>query len=170
MNVSDVDTSQYCNFMTNSKYNAVYKIEQDFTGHYPKSTIEFTAYDHNTKYDGLFFNYENVLIYVGEFCGELIYLREKFFPVYKTKEGRWAIPVYHKYNYWFGLEKLTSTPIAFDESLTFDISTSFSTEKIEELFPKKDFKIKNGKAHPLMRRYVEDLVKFNNEILELKNE
>lgn len=165
INVSYVDTSKYCDDMMNSKYKAQYAIEKEFGEHYPKSTIEFTAYDHNTKYDGLFFNYENVLIYVGEFCGELIYLRENFFPVYKTKEGRWAIPVYHKYNHWFGLEKLTSTPMTFDDSLTFDIPTSFSAEKIEELFPKKDFKIENGKAYPLMGRYVEDLVKSNDEIL-----
>ncbi|WP_144283638.1 hypothetical protein [Chryseobacterium echinoideorum] len=163
INVTYADTSDYCYMLMDSKYNATYKIEQEFGEHYPEEIINFTAYDHNSTHDAIFKNYENVLIYVGDFCGELIYLKYRFFPVYKTRDGRWAIPFHPIFNQIFGLERLKFTSIEFDKSVNFDLpDSSFPKEEIENSFPKKNFKIKKGKAYPLKGIYVEDLLTLDS--------
>lgn len=83
--VSHADTSDYCYMSWDSKYNANYKIEQEFSDHFPDSTITFIAYDHNSMSQYLFKNYENILIFIGEYCGDLIHMKYQFFPVYKHK-------------------------------------------------------------------------------------
>ncbi|MGO4709573.1 hypothetical protein AB4Y90_10745 [Chryseobacterium sp. 2TAF14] len=94
INVTYADTSNYCYEPWDSKYNATYKIEQEFGDHFPDSTITFTAYDHDFSHRFLFEDYNvNVLLFVEERCGELIHKRYKFYPVYKTADGRWATPV-----------------------------------------------------------------------------
>ncbi|MBO6183754.1 MAG: hypothetical protein J6O88_03545 [Chryseobacterium sp.] len=160
INVSSVDTSDYCYMMMDSKYDATYKIEQEFGDHFPNSTITFTAYDHDFSHRFLFEDYNvNVLLFVEERCGELIHKRYKFFPVYKTKDGRWATPVdTYKDNY-----KDLYENIVFDESVIFDLSNQLSVEQMAEFiknrFPEKYYRIKDGKAYPIIGIYAENMVK-----------
>ncbi|MCS3529157.1 hypothetical protein [Chryseobacterium sp. JUb7] len=158
--VLPVDTSEYCNNLLDSKSRAIYKIEKEFSEHHSNSIITFTAYDHNSSYDGIFNNYDHVLINVGDYCGELLYLKYQFFPVYKTKNGRWASPVQYKFESLYDFKELQPAAIEFDHSVSFDISPSLSPEQIEHKFSKKYYKIKNSKAYPIMGRYAEDLVKL----------
>jgi len=60
----------YCDVITmDSRFNAVYKIlEQEF-GHYNKDTISFTVFDHYGR--PAFSKYQNVLLFVSEYCGKL---------------------------------------------------------------------------------------------------
>lgn len=173
INVSSVDTSKYCGEMMDSEYKAEYKIEQEFEDHYPEKEIIFTAYDHNSKYEYMFQHYENVLIFIGEYCGDLIQLKYQFFPVYKTKNGRWASPVDTYMEPYYESDQFTPVNILFDKSVAFDViktNKNPTDDQIEQLkkfkFPEKYFKIENGKAIPIMGRYAEDLVKLWKEISE----
>lgn len=164
IDVSYADTSEYCYMLMDSKYNANYKIEQEFSDHFPDSTIAFTAYDHNSMSQYLFKNYENVLIFIGEYCGDLIHMKYQFFPVYKTQNGRWATTVdAHKVKYDKAKENLYEN-IVFDKSVSFDLPNQLSDEQmaqfIKNRFPEKYYSIKDGKAYPIMGRYAEDLVKY----------
>jgi hypothetical protein len=175
IDVTSVDQSKYCGLSLDSEYKAEYKIEQEFSDHYLGSTIIFTAYDHNSKYEYDFTNYENVLIFIGEYCGDLI--KDFFFPVYKTKDGRWATPVDTYMESYYKSDQFTPTNITFDKSVAFDLLRSNknpSEEQIAQLkkfkFPEKYYKIENGKAIPIMGRYAENLVKLWNELYLKKSE
>lgn len=164
IDVSDVDTSDYCYMPMDFKYNANYKIEQEFGDDFPDSTIAFTAYDHSFSNKFLFEDYNvNVLLFVEERCGELIHKKNKFYPVYKTQNGRWATPVdAHKVKYDKAKENLCEN-IVFDKSVSFDLPNQLSDEQmaqfIKNRFPEKYYSIKDSKAYPIMGRYAEDLVK-----------
>ncbi|MEI3791591.1 MULTISPECIES: hypothetical protein [unclassified Chryseobacterium] len=175
INVTSVDSSKYCGESMDSEYKAEYKIEQELGDHYPNSTITFTAYDHNSMYEYDFRNYDNVLIFIGEYCGDLIQLKYQFFPVYKTVDGRWASSIISRDEYFYKPETFVPKNIVFDKSVSFDLSRSNnnpSEEQIAQLkkyrFPEKYYKIENGKAIPIMGRYVEDLVKLWRELYEKK--
>lgn len=174
INVTSVDTSQYCGDMMDSEYKAEYKIEQEFSEHYPSSTIIFTAYDHNSMYEFDFRNYDHVLIFVGEYCGDLIHLKYQFFPLYKTADGRWATPVKPKAEQIYQLDQYTPSKIDFDQSVNFDLPYNLTEEQIAQVrtykFPEKYYDIKDHKAIPIMGRYAEDLVKIWKEMDEKNKE
>ncbi|WP_223558044.1 hypothetical protein [Chryseobacterium lathyri] len=167
--VTFIDQSKYCGLSLDSEYKAEYKIEQEFSDHYPNSSIFFTVYDHNSQYEYDFRNYETILIFVGEYCGDLI--KDYFFPVYKTKDGRWAAPIDTYVEHYYKSDQFVPTNITFDKSVAFDLLTSNknpSKDQIAQLkkikFPEKYYKIENGKAIPIMGRFAEDLVKLWKEI------
>ncbi|QFG54301.1 hypothetical protein [Chryseobacterium sp.] len=172
LNVSHIDTSTYCENIWDSAYRAEYKIIQQYSDYYPDSNIVFTAYDHNSTYEYQFQNYETVLIFVGEFCNELIHLKYQFFPVYKTKNGRWASPVKpHDELYYKDWKCNTIEPekINFDKSVYFEIQRQKGlTDQqqkgySEQQFPKKYYEVKKEKAVPIMGRYAEDLIRLWKE-------
>src|SRR5690606_5598056 len=172
LNVSHIDTSTYCENIWDSAYRAEYKIIQQYSDYYPDSNIVFTAYDHNSTYEYQFQNYETVLIFVGEFCNELIHLKYQFFPVYKTKNGRWASPVKpHDELYYKDWKCNTIEPekINFDKSVYFEIqrrkglTDQQQKEYSEQQFPKKYYEVKKEKAVPIMGRYAEDLIRLWKE-------
>ncbi len=126
------DTSDYCYMPWDSKYNVTYKIEQEFGDHFPDSTITFTAYDHDFSHRFLFEDYNvNVLLFVEERCGELIHKRYKFYPVYKTADGRWATPVETDRSGYDKFEDLYDN-IIFDKSVSFDIPDDLSDEQMAQ--------------------------------------
>lgn len=168
INVSYVDTSKYCYVSMDDKYKAVYKIEQDFSEQpYSGPIIVFTAYDHNSQYKYDFRNYENVLLFVGEFCGELVLLKYQFFPVYKVANGRWATPVDANMERYYENSEIKLVPISFEESIIYDYPADLSEKHLEWRFPKQYYQYKsNNKAVPIMGRYAEELIKLEKEIFE----
>jgi len=177
INVISVDTSKYCGEMMDSEYKAEYKIEQEFSEHYPNSIITFTAYDHNSMYEYDFRNYENVLLFIGEYCGDLIQLKYQFFPLYKTIDGRWATPVDTYMEHYYKSDNYKPTNITFDKSVSFNLLRSkikLTDDQITQLkqhkFPEEYYKIENGKAIPIAGRYAEDLVKLRKELSERNKE
>lgn len=163
IDVTDVDQSKYCGLSLSREYKADYKIEQELAEHYSDSEIIFSAYDHNNMYEYDFRNYDVVLLFVGEYCGDLI--KDFFFPVYKTANGRWATPIKMRDEHYY--KNYKPTKIIFEKSLSFDVG-DLPTEHIEYRFPKEYYKIENGKAYPIMGRYAEDLVKIWKAISEKK--
>ncbi|UOU98697.1 hypothetical protein MUU74_01780 [Chryseobacterium daecheongense] len=165
INVSTIDRSKRCGETLDTEYRAEYKIEQEFADHYPNSTIVFTAYDHNSMYEYDFSNYDNILVFVGEYCGDLIHFKYQFFPLYKTANGKWASPVKAKDEYFYNkTDEFKPTNINFDKTVSFDLPVHLSTQQMAQLiqhrFPEKYYKIENGKAIPIMGRYAEDLMKL----------
>lgn len=166
MKVTTVDTSKYCEDIVDSEYKGEYKIEQELGDHYPSSEITFNAFDHISKFEYDFRNYDNVLTFIGEYCGDLIQMKYQFFPVYKTVDGRWATPVDTYMERYYKSENNQPTAITFDQSIYFNLpgTGSGSDEQITLLkqfkFPEKYYRIENGKVIPIAGRYVEDSVKL----------
>ena len=167
LDVTYVDTSKYCELLMDSKFNAIYEIVENFSDEYPKSTMQFTSYDHNSMYQYLFPNFENILIFVGEFCGDLYHIKYQFYPVYKTKNGKWATIIDKKLDYYKNSD-LAPQEINFEEGLSFDFSDFWTEQQIEWKFPKEYYKIIGNKALPIKGIYVEDLAKFKLE--KIKND
>ncbi|SEW11951.1 hypothetical protein SAMN05421841_1136 [Chryseobacterium wanjuense] len=171
IDVSYVDQSKYCGISLDSEYKAEYEIEQELNEHYPNSKIIFTAYDHNSMYEYDFSNYDNVLLFIEEYCDELV--KDHFFPVYKTTDGRWASPIKLRDEHYYNSDKFKPININFEKSVSFDLLTTNSNPSEEQIaqlkqfkFPEKYYKIENGKAIPIAGRYVEDLVELWKEISE----
>ncbi|WP_294300403.1 hypothetical protein [uncultured Chryseobacterium sp.] len=167
--VKSIDQSVYCETPLDSKYKARYEIEKEYAGHYPDSEITFSAYDHNSMYEYDFRNYDYILLFVEEYCGDLI--KDDFFPVYKTKDGRWAMPVDTYMEDYYKSDQFPPVNILFDQSVAFDILKTRknpSEEQIAQMkkfkFPEKYYKIERGKAIPVMGRYAENLVELWKEI------
>lgn len=162
--VTTVDISKYCEDIMDSEYKGEYKIEQELGDHYSGSDITFSAFDHMSKFKYDFRNYDNVLTFIGEYCGGLIQLKYQFFPVYKTADGRWATPVDTYMEGYYKSENNKTTAITFDKSVYFNLPDRLSDEQITQLkqfeFPEKYYKIENGKAIPIAGRYVEDSVEL----------
>lgn len=120
------------------------------------------------EYD--FRNYDNALIIAGEYCGDLI--KDYFFPVYKTEDGRWATPVDTYMEDYYKSDKFIPISIAFNKSVSFNLPKHLSNEQLAQLishkFPEKYYKIKDGKAFPIKGRYADELVKLWKEIFRKK--
>ncbi len=151
----------YCNtFIMDSKFKATYNILQQQVGAFPRDTITFDVYDHY----GIpaFSRYENVLIFVAEYCGQLYHQKYQYFDVYKTADGNWASPGdpykydnYHRKN-------LKAQPIRFAESVWFNLS-GLSKEDINARFPQPFYKIEENKAIPIMGAYINTLIEVKKE-------
>lgn len=160
INVEPADYIYYCNIISmDSKYDAEYKILENLYGNYPKDTISFVSYDHASirRYD----DYENVLIYVADYCGKLIHVKYQYHDLYKTSDGKWASP-YNPYNY----RKIDSTfhikprKIEFKKPIEFEFKEE-NLELVKEKYPEPYYEIKNGKIKVLYGNYP-------NELFELK--
>ncbi|MDQ1163587.1 hypothetical protein QE422_003955 [Chryseobacterium sp. SORGH_AS 447] len=167
--VKDVDQSKYCGLSLSSEYKARYAVEEEFSEHYPDSEIVFSAYNHNSMYEYDFRNYEHILLFVKEYCGDLV--EDYFFPVYKTEDGRWAASVDPYMEDYYKPDQFPPVNILFDQSVAFNLlktNKNPSEEQIIQLkkfkFPEKYYKIENGKAIPVMGRYAENLVQLWKEI------
>lgn len=161
LKVIPVQQPYYCDVETmDSKVKAEYKILKQVVGKYPKDTIEFVSFNHNQRIT--FSNYENVLLFVSEYCGELYHEKYQFFDLYKTIDGKWASPgdpykydEYHRKN-------LKAQSIQFADSVWFDIS-KLSDALIKEKFPIPFYKIDGQKAIPIMGCYIDELILVKKE-------
>lgn len=161
INISSLDHSKYCGISLSREYKAEYQIEKQLSDNYSDSTIIFTAYDHNNSEEYVFENYDHILLFVGEYCGKLV--KDFFFPVYKTKNGKWAYPIKPKDEHYYEADIYKPVKINFDKSVYFDV-TNLPVELIKYRYPKEYYKIQNGKAFPIKGRYADDLVKLWKEI------
>lgn len=153
--------SYYCDVETmDSKFKAEYKIIQQQVGKFSKDTISFTVFDHYGR--PAFSKYENVLLFVSEYCGELYHEKYQYFDLYKTVDGRWASPgdpykydKYHKKN-------LEAQKMQFADSIQFDIS-KLGEAAIKQQFPTPYYKIEGQKAIPIMGCYIDELITIKKE-------
>ena len=151
----------YCDyFPMDSRYKAEYIILEQKYGNYGQDTIRFAAYDHYGRPP--FSKYENVLLFVSEYCGKLYHSKYQYFELYKTTDGKWASPgdpykydSYHK-------NAITARPIQFADDLWFDLS-KLNKEIISQQYPAPYYRIEGQRAFPVMGTYVEDLITVKKE-------
>ncbi|MEJ7627914.1 MAG: hypothetical protein WKF35_13695 [Ferruginibacter sp.] len=156
LNVITEQEPYYCDIIPmDSKVKAEYKILEQVVGKFPKDTIMFVSFNHNQRIT--FSNYENVLLFVSEYCGQLYHEKYQYFDLYKTVDGKWASPgdpykydEYHRKN-------IKSQNIQFADSVWFDIS-KLSEAVIKRQFPIPFYKIDGQKAIPIMGCYIDELV------------
>ena len=146
----------YCNIISmDSKYRAKYRVLENIYGDYPKDTINFISYDHSSikKYS----DFENVLIYVADYCGELTHVKYQYSPLYKTKDGKWASP-YNPYDYKNIDSKFKIKPrkIEFEKPFEFNFNIE-NINQIQKRFPEPYCKISNGKVTVLYGNYPDEL-------------
>lgn len=147
----------YCNRISmDSKFDAKYKIIENLYGDYMNDTIDFVAYDHYGKPG--FSEYDNVILYVAEYCGELYHVKYQYNNVYKTKDGKWASP-YQGFDY----EKLDSlnikkpVKIEFDKEVTFEFGKGTDTLWFQRRFPKPYYETNGFKAKAVYGNYAIDI-------------
>ena len=154
--VEPSDYIYYCNIMSmDSKYDAKYKVLENIYGNYPKDTISFISYDHFSikKYS----DFENVLIYVADYCGQLTQVKYQYSDLYKTKDGKWASP-YNPYDYR-NVEpnfKIKPREIEFEKPIEFEFNPEI-LDRIREKYPEPYCKINNGKVTILYGNYPDEL-------------
>ena len=153
--VAFADEPRYCDVISmDSKYAAKYKILKQYSGDLKSDTIEFVSYDHASKvrYD----EFQNVLLFVGKYCNDLIHKKYQYQPVYKTTNGQWATPVFEEYD--AAKRKSEKQPRKVEMAEPITVSRYYSARKPEDIYKAPYFKIENGKVYMLFGYYPEDLL------------
>ncbi len=160
-NVSTENCPQIVTLDGVSKYEAEYAVIQNISGNYPNSAISFTLYfEYGVP---AFKTHENALLYIGEYCGRLVHLRNLVTPIFKTDNGRWAAP-YSIRDYNYKDENVTIKPeiIPFAEPVEFDIN-KVSKEWVSKVYPSPYYKIHGDKAIAVYGNYVEDIFELKKQ-------
>lgn len=155
----------YCNtIIMDSKFKATYKVLKNIYGKLPQKVVTFYAFDHYGTPN--FSKYKNVLLFVGEYCGEFYNTKYQYFDVYKTKNGKWATtgdP--YKYNQYIKDKTIKAKTINFDKNVYFDIS-NFSKERIEKEYPEEYYRIIGNKAIPIKGIYINEMIKVKENVFK----
>jgi hypothetical protein len=161
INIDYEQEPYYCDVTTmDSKFKAEYKILQQEVGKFDKDSIRFTVFDHYGRPS--FSKYENVLLFVCEYCNELYHEKYQYFDLYKTVDGKWASPGDpYKYDEYHR-KKLKAQSIQFADNVWFDIS-QLGEAAIKQQFPTAFYKIEEKKAIPIMGCYINDLITVKKE-------
>lgn len=105
-----------------SGFNAKYQIIEKVHGDYPDKFIEFKAYDHYGYPN--FANFKYSLLFVSLKQDGIYHVRDTFFDVYKTKNGKWAT-CGDPYKFDLGYRKnIKATKLEFDKPLIFNIKSN----------------------------------------------
>jgi hypothetical protein len=165
INVDYAKNKYYCNRISMDwKFDAEYKIVENLYGDYKKDTMNFVAYDHYGKPS--FSEYENVILYVAEYCGELVHVKYQFNNVYKTKDGKWASPYQG-----FDSEKLDSLKIKkpeileFEDDVTFEFGKDTDTLWFDKRFPEPYYETKGFKAKAVYGNYAIDIFEMKKKTI-----
>lgn len=155
IDVNSASQPNYCNRVSmDSKSKSKYKILKKMTNNLNFDTIDFVSYDHFSKvqYD----EFQNVLLFVGKYCDELIHQKYQYQPVYKMKNGKWASPIFEEYDSTKRKSEKQPHKVKMAEPIT--ISRYNSYRKLEDVYKEPYFKIKKGKVYMLLGYYPEDLI------------
>lgn len=159
----------YCNVVTldGGAFECTYKINKSLYGNYSLDKISFKAYDHYGRPQ--FSNFKNVMLFVGEYCGNLYHTKYQFFDVYKTKKGKWASPGNpYKYDKYVKDKTVKAQKIKFDKDVWIDLSEMYNQDKEEYKLPY--YKVIGDKAFPLMGIYVDELIEIKKStVLKERN-
>ncbi len=156
------ETPNYCDQVLDSKLKSTHKIIKPLYGNFPKDTITF----YSTSHYGIptILQYQTILLFVGEYCGDLYQEKYQYFDLFKTKNGRWACPGNpYKYDLYVKDKNIKPQQIEFDESVFFDLS-KLSAKEIEKKFSQDYYKIVGTKAIPIKGTYAEDLIKIKKDL------
>lgn len=165
--LQSVEEKNYCNMsIIDRKFKAEYKIIESLYGAYPKDTIHFVAYDHYGFPP--FGEYQNVMLFVSQYCGENFHVKYQYFPVYKTIDNRWAAPYpIFEYSKLDSSLKIKPEKIQFQEPLVFDLTPSSSPGSIRRRkqisYPEPFYKTENGKVTAIYGNYAPELFELKRK-------
>jgi hypothetical protein len=145
-----------------SRYIAKYRVLQLVYGTYKADTIEFISFDHYGQ--PAFSKYKTVLLYVSNHKGQLYHEKYMYSDVYRTTDGRWA-GAYESQDYNHENNKNTTIkpePISFKEPISFDVKNR-DKESIKRYYPEPYFRIKKGRAYPMMGNYIQELFELKRD-------
>lgn len=140
-----------------SKFKSKYKILKKISENINFKIIDFVSYDHasRVRYD----EFENVLLFVGKYCNELIHKKYQFEPVYKMKNGKWASPVCWEFD--TSKRKSKKEPHKVDMAEPITIPYIQSSLKLEDVYRAPYYEVKKGKVYMRYGYYPEDLIENN---------
>ncbi|MCB2408288.1 hypothetical protein [Hymenobacter lucidus] len=152
----------YCNtIMMDRGYNAQYKVLQNVAGGFPRDTIRFVAYDHYGT--PAFSKYSHVLLFVSEYCQELVHQKYQYYSLYKTAGNQWAAPYSASDYAALGPDSgIKPEIIKFREPVVIDVSQA-APEWVSKTFPAPYYKVENGKATAVYGNYVKELVEIKKQ-------
>lgn len=161
--IRDGDTIRYAlPIIFDSKFKSKFEVVKLINGYYSQDTIEFISYDHYGKPG--YTNFEYSLLFVSVYNDQLVQQKYTYFPVYKTKNGRWASNYsFLDYSHPFK-ENFTIQPekLKFKEQLSFDIK-NMTDEQVNERYPIEYYEHKNGKAIATHGNYIEELFELKKQ-------
>jgi hypothetical protein len=162
LNVEYAKEFYYCDrFSMDSKFQARYKVLRNVYGHLPTDTVQFTAYDHYGRPP--FSKYQTVLLFVSEYCQELIHQKYQYFPLYRTAGNHWAAPFSAaSYATPAGAAILKPHRLKFKEPVVIDI-TGFDPAWVAQHYPAPYYRIENNKAIAEYGSYVEELLELEKQ-------
>ncbi|MCG9791212.1 hypothetical protein [Flavobacterium algicola] len=142
------------NIRMDSKSKSKYRILKKISKNINFEIIDFVSYDHASmvKYD----EFENVLLFVGKYCNELILQKHLYQPIYKMKNGKWAIPVLEEFD--TTKRKSNKEPHKVDMAEPITVPRWQSHQKLEKVYPEPYFEIKEGKVYMKYGYYPEELI------------
>lgn len=149
ISVNSVENTFYCNVISmDARFKATYKIVENLYGTYDEDTIRFDVYNHYGR--PYFENLDRVILYVGDYCGELINVKYQFSPIYETVNNELMVPYYPVP----GLDKIYDSlgiqikKLDFLESSGNEYSDQ-SDKWLDSVFPSPYFKRKGKTIKPL---------------------
>jgi hypothetical protein len=143
-----------------SKFMAHYRILQKICGDYDRDTITFTVYDHYGFPD--FANYEHALLFLTNHDSTIYHEIYQFFPLYKTKDGRWASS--YQYLEYGDETKVKPEKIEFAEEVSYSIE-GLTRTTTQRRFPEPYYKIdkESKKAISVWGNYVPELFQIKKD-------
>lgn len=162
ISVEPIRQPYYCNTISmNSKYQARYKVLRNAYGQLPHDTVQFVAYDHYGQ--PAFSKHQTVLLFVSEYCQELIHQKYQYYPLYKTTDNQWAAP-YAPLDYASLPAGSTLKPhlLKFREPVEVDI-TNFDPQRVASIFPAPYYRIEDNQAIAEYGNYVDELVELKKQ-------
>ncbi|WP_158828846.1 hypothetical protein [Mucilaginibacter lacusdianchii] len=99
------------------------------------------------------------MLFVSDYCGELIHEKYQYFEVYPTKNHRWATPDDPYRMDHVEMKDIKAVPVEFASPVYYD------TKKLHLTFKRKFqdpyyFKVNDTTAVPLLGTYSEDLLRI----------
>ena len=143
------------------KYQANYKVLINTYGQLPNDTVQFAVYDHYGQ--PAFSKHQTVLLFLSEYCQELIHQKYQYYALYKTASGHWAAP-YPAQDYAELPATSTIRPhrLRFRESVVTNI-TGFDPAWVARTFPAPYYRIENNRAIAEYGNYVEELLEIKKQ-------
>lgn len=146
-----------------SKFIAEYRVVEKVCGDYNKKNITFVAFDHY-GFPG-FGNYEHALLFLTTYKGDdtIYHQRYQYFPVYKTKDGRWAGSYQHM-EYKIDGTGIKPEKIEFAEEVSYSIE-GLTRATRQKRYPEPYYRIDKGnkKAIAVFGNYVPELFQLKKD-------
>jgi len=145
-----------------SKFIANYKILQKICGDYEKQNIIFTVFDHYGF--PAFGNHQQALLFLNKFKNNDTIYHEiyQYFPLYKTKDGRWASS--YQFQEYSDETNVKAEKIEFADEVSYSIE-GLTRTTTQRRFPEPFYKIDkiNKKAIAVWGNYVPELFQLKKD-------